>query len=54
MESAEAEADPLVRRIKIATLAKVRPGHKRTQFLRHMRDKFPELSFTARWLDHAA
>jgi hypothetical protein len=54
MESAEAEADPLVRRIKVTTLTKVRPGRKRTKFLRHMCDKFPELIHTARWLDNVA
>ena len=51
MESAEAEADPLVRRIKVTTLTKVRPGRKRTKFLRHMCSKFPELTHTAQWLE---
>jgi hypothetical protein len=54
MESAEAEADPLVRRIKVTTLTKVRPGRKRTKFLRHMCNKFPELAPTAQWLDDVA
>lgn len=53
MESAEAEVDPLVRRIKITTLTKVRPGRKRQQFSRHMCARHPDLAPTVLWLDAA-
>jgi len=53
MERAEAETDPLVRRAMVVTLAKVRPGRRRTQFLRHMAERHPELRCTGRWLEAA-
>jgi hypothetical protein len=53
MDSAEAKSDPLVRRIKISTLKKVHPGHRRNQFMQHMCARFPELAPTIRWVDAA-
>jgi hypothetical protein len=53
MESAEAEPDPLVRRIKVTTLAKVGAGTRRRQFLSHMRAEHPELAPTIHWLNAA-
>jgi hypothetical protein len=53
MSSIDSEADPWVRRIMFATLKRVNRGRTRDRFLGHMREKSPDLRYTAEWLDAA-
>lgn len=53
MERTEAETDPLVRRAMLTTLTKVRPGRRRSRFLRHMYKRYADLRFTVGWLEAA-
>lgn len=52
MEATIAEPDPIVRRAILVGMRGTRT-RRRGSFLRHVREQFPELQLTARWIEAA-